>query len=128
MFNKFITHLQYEQYRYAFQLKLGPTDNMKLVGNNDSMSNQTVYRFSEMANGGIGSYVSKLSNGKGMSYTAFRPSDDIAIFGYNIPDNMLAVSVINKMCHLLKNHSYNNLTINNIIRQAKGFRHFIKGR
>jgi hypothetical protein len=61
MFNKFITQLQYEQYRYAFQLKLGPTDNMKLVGNNDSMSNQTVYRFSEMANGGIGSYVSKLS-------------------------------------------------------------------
>ena len=119
MFNKFITQLQYEQYRYAFQLKLGPTDNMKLVGNNDSMSNQTVYRFSEMANGGIGSYVSKLSNGKGMSYTAFRPSDDIAIFGYNIPDNMLAVSAINKMCHLLKNHSYNNLTINNIIRQAK---------
>ena len=118
MFNKFITQLQYEQHRHSFQLKLGPTDNMKLVGN-DSMSNQTVYRFSEMANGGIGSYVSKLTNGKGMSYTAFRPSDDIAIFGYNIPDNMLAVSAINKMCHLLKNYSYNNLTINNIIRQAK---------
>ena len=118
MFNKFITQLQYEQHRYSFQLKMGPTDNMKLVGN-DSMTNQTVYRFSEMANGGIGSYVSKLTNGKGMSYTAFRPSDDIAIFGYNIPDNMLAVSAINKMCHLLTNHSHNNLTINNIIRQAK---------
>ena len=103
--------------RHSFQLNLGPTDNMSLVGNGP-LTNQTVYRFSEMANGGIGSYVSKLTNGKGMSYTAFRPSDDIAIFGYNVPDNMLAVSVINKMSNILAKHPNKNLKINNIIRQA----------
>ena len=104
-FGKFVTQLQKEQHRYAFQLRTPVTDNMKLVGNNTPLTEQTTYRFSEMADGGIGSYVADMSNGKGMSYTAFRPSDDISVFGYNVPDNMLAVATLNKVSDLLHRSS-----------------------
>ena len=96
-FGKFVTQLQKEQHRYSFQLRTPVTDNMKLVGNSTSLTEQTTYRFSEMADGGIGSYVADMSNGKGMSYSAFRPSDDVSVFGYNVPDNMLAVAALNKV-------------------------------
>ena len=86
-------------------MKVSPTQNMQLVGNNKPLTEQTIYRFSEMANQGIGSYVADMTNGKAMSYTAFRPSDDVSVFGYNVPDNMLAVATLNKINSLLSKYN-----------------------
>lgn len=133
-FRKYITQLQKEQHRFAFQLKVAPTDNMKLVGNNVSLTEQTTYRFSEMANNGIGSYVSDMNNGKGMSYSAFRPSDDVSVFGYNVPDNMLAVATIDKISkyledqQLLQQAKYLSKSIDAAIKELGIFNHPVYGK
>lgn len=45
------------------------------------------YRHHELRSGGAGSRVGYT----GMIWTGFRPSDDAALYGYNIPDEMFAV-------------------------------------
>ena len=73
--NKYLIQLQYEQNRYYFQMILGQTDQMKII-NNGPGTDQSVYRFNELPNGGVSSYVGHT----GMTWTAFRASDDFALF------------------------------------------------
>jgi meiotically up-regulated gene 157 (Mug157) protein len=51
------------------------------------------YRHPDLANGGKGSPVRYT----GMIWTAFRPSDDPSRYQYNIPDNMFAVVVLERL-------------------------------
>lgn len=51
------------------------------------------YRHSDLANGGKGSWVRYT----GMIWTGFRPSDDPARYQYNVPDNMFAVVVLQRL-------------------------------
>jgi len=51
------------------------------------------YRHPDLANGGKGSWV----HYTGMIWTGFRPSDDPARYQYNIPDNMFAVVVLQRL-------------------------------
>lgn len=51
------------------------------------------YRHSELQDGGQGSPVSYT----GMIWTGFRPSDDAALYHFNIPDNMLAVVALHDL-------------------------------
>ncbi len=51
------------------------------------------YRHPDLANGGKGSWVRYT----GMIWTGFRPSDDPARYQYNVPDNMFAVVVLQRL-------------------------------
>jgi meiotically up-regulated gene 157 (Mug157) protein len=54
------------------------------------------YRHPDLANGGKGSWVRYT----GMIWTGFRPSDDPARYQYNIPDNMFAVVVLQRLASI----------------------------
>lgn len=54
---------------------------------------RSAYRHADLANGGKGSWV-KFT---GMIWTGFRPSDDPARYQYNVPDNMFAVVVLQRL-------------------------------
>jgi meiotically up-regulated gene 157 (Mug157) protein len=54
------------------------------------------YRHDQLPNGGAGSPVGYT----GMVWTGFRPSDDPAEYGYNIPDEMFAVVVLTELAEL----------------------------
>jgi len=53
----------------------------------------STYRHSELTNNGAGAPVAVT----GMVWTAFRPSDDAATYGYNIPDEMFAAVVLGEL-------------------------------
>ena len=89
--DKIVVQFTIEQHRSKFQLP-----------DNDAPPVQSVYRFDELENGGVGSYVADVDeNGIGMTWTAFRASDDQAIFGWHIPNNMFAVSALTKLSEIL---------------------------
>jgi len=54
------------------------------------------YRHRELPNDGLGSPVAFT----GMIWTGFRPSDDAARYGYNIPDEMFAVVTLTELAEL----------------------------
>lgn len=54
------------------------------------------YRHRSLPNGGVGSPVGYT----GMVWTGFRPSDDAALYGYNVPDNMFAVVALTELADL----------------------------
>jgi uncharacterized protein len=54
------------------------------------------YRHSELADDGAGNPVGYT----GMIWTGFRPSDDAARYGYNIPDEMFAVVTLSELAEL----------------------------
>lgn len=59
---------------------------------------QSPYRFVELSNGGLGAPVAYT----GMVWSAFRPSDDAAVYGYNIPGNMYAAGALSRLLALNK--------------------------
>ncbi len=61
------------------------------------------YRHPDLINGGKGSWV----HYTGMIWTGFRPSDDPARYQYNIPDNMFAVVVLQRLA-AIENRVYHN--------------------
>jgi meiotically up-regulated gene 157 (Mug157) protein len=61
------------------------------------------YRHPDLANSGKGSWVRYT----GMIWTGFRPSDDPARYQYNIPDNMFAVVVLQRLA-AIENHVYHD--------------------
>ena len=52
---------------------------------------QSPYRYRELARQGLGP---KVNEEAGLSWTAYRPSDDPCQYGYHIPDNMFAVTTL----------------------------------
>jgi meiotically up-regulated gene 157 (Mug157) protein len=62
------------------------------------------YRHPDLANGGKGSWVRYT----GMIWTGFRPSDDPARYQYNIPDNMFAVVVLQRLSAIERQVYHNN--------------------
>jgi len=62
------------------------------------------YRHPDLANGGKGSWV----RFTGMIWTGFRPSDDPARYQYNIPDNMFAVVVLQRLAAIERQVYRNN--------------------
>jgi hypothetical protein len=62
------------------------------------------YRHPDLANGGKGSWV----HYTGMIWTGFRPSDDPARYQYNIPDNMFAVVVLERLAAIEREIYHNN--------------------
>ena len=56
------------------------------------------YRYTELSNRGQGTRVSYT----GMTWSAFRPSDDPTKFGYLIPSNMMATVVLQQIAHMIK--------------------------
>jgi meiotically up-regulated gene 157 (Mug157) protein/endo-beta-N-acetylglucosaminidase D len=106
--DKIVVQFSLEKHRLSYQTKY-TNDNIKRT-NPDPLTVQSVYRFEELPNGGIGSYV----NDSGMTWSAFRASDDITIFGYHIPNNMFAFTVLSKIKKILdkfrkKTNSYDNM-------------------
>ncbi len=61
------------------------------------------YRHPDLANGGKGSWVRYT----GMIWTGFRPSDDPARYQYNVPVNMFAVVVLQRLS-AIENEVYRN--------------------
>ena len=57
---------------------------------------RSAYRHRSLPNGGTGSAVGYT----GMVWTGFRPSDDAAQYGYNIPDNMFAAVGLSELADL----------------------------
>lgn len=57
------------------------------------------YRHRSLPNGGAGSAVGYT----GMVWTGFRPSDDPALYGYNIPSNMFAAVALSELADLETN-------------------------
>jgi meiotically up-regulated gene 157 (Mug157) protein/endo-beta-N-acetylglucosaminidase D len=106
--DKIVVQFTLEKHRLSYQTKF-TNDNIKRT-NPDPLTVQSVYRFEELPNGGIGSYV----NDTGLTWTAFRASDDITIFGYHIPNNMFAFAVLTRVKKLLdkfrkKTNSYETM-------------------
>jgi len=62
------------------------------------------YRHPDLANGGKGSWIRYT----GMIWTGFRPSDDPARYQYNIPDNMFAVVVLQRLSAIESQVYHNN--------------------
>ena len=60
---------------------------------------QSHYRHHQLSNDGAGAPVGYT----GMIWTAFRPSDDPTRFGYHIPDEMFAVTVLTELAELESN-------------------------
>jgi meiotically up-regulated gene 157 (Mug157) protein len=56
------------------------------------------YRYKELTNNYQGSKVSYT----GMTWSAFRPSDDQTKFGYLIPSNMMATVVLKQLSHMIE--------------------------
>ncbi len=59
---------------------------------------RSTYRHADLLNGGKGSWVKYT----GMIWTGFRPSDDPAVYQYNVPDNMFAVVVLQRLSAIEK--------------------------
>ncbi|HXW77682.1 MAG TPA: glycoside hydrolase family 125 protein [Candidatus Eremiobacteraceae bacterium] len=57
---------------------------------------QSRYRHAQLPNDGAGNPVGYT----GMIWTGFRPSDDAALYGYHIPDEMFAVVVLTELSEL----------------------------
>jgi len=67
------------------------------------------YRHPDLANGGKGSWVRYT----GMIWTGFRPSDDPARYQYNIPDNMFAVVVLERLAEIERRVYHNDKDASN---------------
>ena len=94
--DKIVVQLTIEQHRAKFQSAADP-----------SKAVQSVYRFNELENGGVGTYIADIdADGIGMTWTAFRASDDPTLFGWHVPNNMFAVSALQKLCEMLRSVPY----------------------
>jgi len=67
--------------------------------------NYSTYRHRELLNGGAGAPVAVT----GMVWTAFRPSDDPAQYGYNIPEEMFAAVALSELKEIEQNVWHDNL-------------------
>ena len=101
--DKIVVQFTIEQYRRKFQETDAETcTTMGGSGVTEPCTVQSVYRFNELANGSVGSFVANLDwEGAGMTWTAFRPSDNQALYGFNIPNNMFAVEALRGLQEIL---------------------------
>jgi len=67
--------------------------------------NYSTYRHRELLNGGAGAPVAVT----GMVWTAFRPSDDPAQYGYNIPEEMFAAVALSELKEIEQGVWHDNL-------------------
>lgn len=56
------------------------------------------YRYRTLLRNGLGAPV---ANGTGMSWSAFRPSDDQCVYNFHIPSNLMAVAVLGPLRDML---------------------------
>lgn len=101
--DKIVVQLTIEQHRAKFQDPLAEWCN-KSSSTTGPYTVQSVYRFNELANGSVGSFVGDPDRdpvGSGMTWTAFRPSDNQALYGFNVPNNMFAVEALRGLGEIL---------------------------
>jgi hypothetical protein len=82
---------------------------LRTLRNEQHHDRRSHYRHPDLANGGKGSWVRYT----GMIWTGFRPSDDPARYQYNIPDNMFAVAVLQRLAEIERKVYHNDRDASN---------------